>query len=456
VAEAAQRRFWHTVTQSFLGLIGLVLITLAAIEIHVENLPPRASVGPGTISLLYLLVIVFVSLRAGLVASIAISLIAAFCLNYFVLPLVPSLKVKNPFDIVATVAFLVTASVITGLVARLRARHALLETLFEEAPPAVALLNLESRVIRVNREFTRVFGYTPQETLGRPLSELIVPGEFRNEVQSHEELLLQRQRVDAEVVRQRKDGSRLHVLMVGVPVSMPRGQIAVYAMYCDITKEKQAEAALRTLSGRLLRLEDQERRRLARALHDSTAQSLAALSMSLSVVSESVAVLGPRAQAAMAEAVGLTDQCLRELRTVSYLLHPRELDELGLKSALSRYIDGFIERSGIQVEVEVSPDLGRLPQDVETTVFRVVQECLTNIHRHSGSGTARLRLIRGQSNLYLEVADAGHGIRQDAPSGVGIASMRERLQQLNGWLEIASHPGGTTVKATIPLSMVSP
>jgi signal transduction histidine kinase len=177
--------------------------------------------------------------------------------------------------------------------------------------------------------------------------------------------------------------------------------------------------------------------------------------MNLSVVSESADVLNPRAQTAMTEAVTLADKCLRELRTISYLLHPRELDELGLESALSRYIDGFVQRSGIQVEVEVSPDLGRLPQDVEMTAFRLVQECLTNIHRHSGSGTARLRLIRGPSNLVLQVEDAGHGIRGDAPSGVGIASMRERVQQLDGSLEIASRPSGTTVKATIPLSRVS-
>jgi signal transduction histidine kinase/DNA-binding NarL/FixJ family response regulator len=209
---------------------------------------------------------------------------------------------------------------------------------------------------------------------------------------------------------------------------------------------------LHALSGRLLRLEDEERRRLARELHDTTAQWLAALSMNLSVLSESAGLLNPRARTAMAESAVLADQCLREVRTISYLLHPRELDELGLESALSRYIDGFTQRSGIRVDVEVLPELGRLPEDVETAVFRVVQECLTNIHRHSGSSTARLRLIRGPSNLILEVEDAGHGYRRDAPSGVGIASMRERTQQLNGRLEIASRSSGTTVKATIPLS----
>src|SRR6202030_480606 len=123
---------------------------------------------------------------------------------------------------------------------------------------------------------------------------------------------------------------------------------------------------------------------------------------------------------AMAESINLADQCLREIRTVSYLLHPPELDELGLESALSRYIDGFIQRSGIRVEFEVSPDLGRLPQAVETTLFRIVQECLTNIHRPSGSVTARVRLVRGPSNLVLKVEDAGHGIGSDVPPGVGI------------------------------------
>jgi len=448
VPGTALHGFWHGAAQFLFGVAGLALITLATVHIH----PSR----PGPIALLYLTVVVFVSRRAGLVYSVAVSLIAAFCLNYFFLPGFPEFKEKEPFDAVATAVFLITTWVVTGIVARLWARNALLDALFEHAPQANALIHLDGRVVRVNREFTRIFGYTPQETVGRRLHELILPGEFRDEYQSHLEVLSQRQRVDAEVVRQRKDGSRLHVLVVSVPVSMPDGRIAVYAMYRDITERKEAEAALRRLSGRLLRLEEQERRRLARELHDTTAQSLAALSMNLSVVGESADVLSPRAQAAMAEAVALADQCLRELRTVSYLLHPSELEELGLESALSRYIDGFIQRSGIPVEAEVSPGLGRLPPDVEMTVFRVVQECLTNIHRHSGSSTARLRLIRGPSTLFLEVEDAGHGIREDAPSGVGIASMRERVQQLDGRLEIASHAGGTTVKATIPLTMVSP
>jgi len=265
-----------------------------------------------------------------------------------------------------------------------------------------------------------------------------------------------------EMRLQRSNGEYRWFLVRTAPLRDEKGNIVKwYGLSIDIGDRKQAEeelqkseAELRTLSGRLLRLEDQQRRRLARDLHDTTAQLLAALSMNLSVVSDFADLLNPRARAAMAEAVNLADECLREVRTISYLLHPRELDELGLESALFRYIDGFTQRSGIRVEVEVSPDLGRLPEDVETAVFRVVQECLTNIHRHSGSSTARLRVIRCASNLVLEVGDAGRGFRRDAPSGVGIASMRERVQQLNGRLEIASNPSGTSVKATIPLSRV--
>lgn len=454
--DVAAQGLWHVTRQTVFGVIGIALITFAAVELQLQRFEPSAGVGPGTISLLYLIVIVFVSLRSGFVSSVAVSLIAAFCLNYFLLPLFQALKVRNPLGIVATAAFLITAWVISGMVAQLRARHALLDVLFEHGPQANVLVDLNSgHVVCVNREFTRIFGYSAQEARGRLLNELIVPDEYQDEFQSHVERVLHGQRVEAETVSCRKGGSRLQVLAVSVPVFVRRKKIAAYAMYRDITERKKAEAALRTLSGRLLRMEDEWRRRLARELHDTTAQLLAALSMNLSAVSESADLLNPPAQTAIAEAVTLADQCLQEVRTISYLLHPHELDELGLEPALSRYIDGFIQRSGISVEVEVSPDLGRLPQDVETTVFRVLQECLTNIHRHSGSSSARVRLIRGPSNLVLEVEDAGLGIRGDAPSGVGIASMRERVQELNGRLEIVSHPGGTTVKATIPLSMGS-
>lgn len=251
------------------------------------------------------------------------------------------------------------------------------------------------------------------------------------------------------------EGRVVGVMAMFARRALTPGTLDMLASVADIIAQgierKQAEAELRSLTGRILSVEDEERRRLARELHDTTSQSLAALCMNLSVVSESAGVLNPRAQAAIAESAALADQCLREIRTVSYLLHPPELDEFGLQYALSRYIDGFIQRSGIRVEVEMAPDLGRLPQLIETTVFRIVQESLTNIHRHSGSDTAHVRLAKDPSNLVLEVEDTGDGIRAGAPSGVGITSMRERLQQVNGRLETISGPGGTVIRATIPL-----
>jgi PAS domain S-box-containing protein len=459
--EATPHGFRDTATQLLFGIIGLALITFAAMQLHVQKAPPPASVGPGTISLLYLIVVVYVSCRAGFVAAVAVSLIAVFCMNYFVLPLAPALTAKNPLDIVATVAFLTTAWVITGMVARLREKGALLDVLFEQAPPAIALVDLETRVVRVNREFSHLFGYTPQETLGRRLIELVVPGESRHEAQGHMELVSQRQRVDVEVVRQRKDGSQVQVLAIGVPISMPGGQVAVYAMYCDISERKRADDALRELSGQLLRLQDEERRRLARELHDSTGQKLAALAINLSVVSKSVSEADARAQRALAECLALTDQCLREIRTLAYLLHPPELEELGLADAARNYVSGFAQRSRIPVELELSSDLGRLPPEVETTLFRILQESLNNVHRHSGSPRARVHIDRSQANVTMEVQDEGQGMREGAlkrdgnPAaipGVGVAGMRERVRQLGGQLEIHSTPSGTTLKVVLPLT----
>lgn len=344
----------------------------------------------------------------------------------------------------------------TSVVGRLQQQRTLLDELFEQAPLAVALLNADHSVIRVNRAFALTFGYTRQETVGRRLSDLIVPDESQDDVQRFWDSVAHGRLVHTEGARRRKDGIRLDVAVILAPFVLPNGEAAAYAIYRDITERKRADAALRELSGQLLRLQDEERRRLARELHDSTAQLLAALSLNLSVVNESVGALNPRAQGALAECVTLGNQCLREIRTVSYLLHPPDLDELGLQSALVRYIDGFGQRSGINVELEVSTNLGRLPQEVETTIFRVVQESLTNIHRHSGTNTASILLIRGPTEIILEAKDAGRGIPPDGKPGVGIASMRERVQQLDGRLEVESNSTGTTVRAFIPVPKAAP
>lgn len=216
-----------------------------------------------------------------------------------------------------------------------------------------------------------------------------------------------------------------------------------------------------SLSSRLLKVQDEERQRLARELHDSTAQSLSALGMNLGgLKDEASQSLSSRARLTLAESIELVDQCIREIRTFAYLLHPPVLEVLGLESALKTYVDGFVRRSGIRVELMIPPDLGRLPGSLETAIFRIVQESLANVHRHSGSKVARISITRSPVEVALEVKDEGHGLPADAlkdagrtfQAGVGIAGTRERLRELGGRLELDSNqPHGTIVRAILPV-----
>ncbi len=219
-----------------------------------------------------------------------------------------------------------------------------------------------------------------------------------------------------------------------------------------------ANESLRQLTGRLLNLQDEERRRIARELHDNAGQALAALAMNLGAVAKDLDRLVKTA-GTVADSAGLVQEMSNDIRTMSYLLHPPMLDEMGLAAALRWYIDGFSDRSKIAVELECKQDLGRLSREVETAVFRVVQECLTNIHRHSGSPTAAIRISRPDSHLRVEVRDEGKGIsakmREQMESGgtvgVGIRGMRERVGQLGGSLEISSEGIGTGTRIVVRL-----
>jgi PAS domain S-box-containing protein len=225
-----------------------------------------------------------------------------------------------------------------------------------------------------------------------------------------------------------------------------------------------ATESLRELSGRLLQIQDDERRRIARDLHDSAGQLLAALSMNIDTVRTESDKLSPAAAAAAAENARMVEEITKEIRTISYLLHPPLLDEVGLASALSWYIKGFSERSKIDVTLELPPDFGRLSKEKEISIFRIVQECLTNIHRHSESATAAVRFIQHDNRVQVEIKDAGKGIpveRQRAlsahsGSGVGFRGMRERLRQVGGTLEIESSTNGTIVTATLPTGSTAP
>jgi len=231
-----------------------------------------------------------------------------------------------------------------------------------------------------------------------------------------------------------------------------------------IDELRSAERTTRGLAASLVRAQDQERRRIARDLHDSTGQHLIAATLIASRIEKTLPAV---AQSALRQLEDMLQQSIRDVRTVFYLLHPPLLDETGLGLALRHYIEGFVERSSIAVEVDISPTVERLAPDTELVLFRVVQEALTNISRHSKSPTAQIHLMRERATnggaVVLTIEDAGKGVpgvrsarqlvgQKDAPTrGVGLASMRERLQQIGGRLEIDSVVGRTTVKAVVPI-----
>ena len=223
---------------------------------------------------------------------------------------------------------------------------------------------------------------------------------------------------------------------------------------------KSNEESLRLLSARLLQLQDEERRRIARDLHDITGQKLAVQSMLLGRLENRSSDFDSESRQLLTECKALTGQLVEEIRTVSYLLHPPLLDELGLASAVHWYAEGFSQRTGILTEVETTPNFPRLPPDIEVTLFRIVQESLTNVHRYSGSPNAYVHVKSTDEQITVEVGDYGKGMRPEmlnpkhgtvAPMGVGIQGMKERMRQLSGNLEITSEENnGTVVTATLP------
>jgi len=235
------------------------------------------------------------------------------------------------------------------------------------------------------------------------------------------------------------------------------------ALNSDLTKEvlerQRAEEQLRRLSGELLRLQDEERRRIARELHDSTGQELVALATMLGQLRDLVPSGEQKAGRLLSECRVLANQCIGEIRTLSYVLHPPALDEDGIEDAIREYVKGFTERTRIKVELELSPRLGRMPRAIELALFRVMQESLTNVQRHSGSLQAKIQLGRHGDSVILEIIDSGRGSSETAEEhdekipfklGVGIASMQERAKLVGGRLEIHQTRGGTTIRVVTP------
>jgi signal transduction histidine kinase len=229
---------------------------------------------------------------------------------------------------------------------------------------------------------------------------------------------------------------------------------------CEVIERKRAEEQLRQLSVRLMTLQDEERRHIARDLHDTTGQTLAAMKMTTALIQRTAA--GPEMHRLLDDLNALTDEAVQEIRTTSYLLHPPLLDEAGIASAVQWFVEGFSRRSGIQVHCEIAENLQRPPRNHELVLFRVLQESLTNVHRHSGASATTVRLNVSADHFVLEIADNGSGIPEECitrlreaghGTGVGLVGMRERVHELGGRLDIQSNPAGTTVSVALPATM---
>ena len=344
-------------------------------------------------------------------------------------------------------------------------------TLIENLHVGVALMGPRAEILFANNAALEIFGLSSEQVIGRTSEELGLIAlredgtEYPFEKRPAPRALATGQAVRSEVMGWRRPGEEQILWILGevVPLSINAGRPnRLITTFSDITKRKEAEEALHHLSSRLLRLQDEERRRLGRELHDGLAQSVMAVNLDLAQVTRSPASLDKRARHALSEARRVLREMSRDIRTLSYLLHPPVLDELGLASALKEYAHGFSERSGIALGIDIQPGFPRMPQEAETAFFRIVQESLANIQKHSGSSTGTIRLWNGQGRVQLEIRDQGSGmvakpgegglVPKASRLGVGILGMRERMAQLGGTLEIESGASGTAVHATIPLA----
>lgn len=375
----------------------------------------------------------------------------------------------------------------------------LLAAIVDCSDDAIVSKNLDGMITSWNTGAERMFGYKADETIGQHIT-LIIPPDRRDE----EKEILRRIRngewVDHfETVRTRRNGTLLNISATISPVKDAAGHvIGASKVARDITEQKRAADALRQseerfrilsesldsevkartleleqrnadvimkseqlreLSWQLLRTQDEERRHIARELHDSAGQTLAVLGMNLSTIVQSAREIAPEVAESAEETQELVRQLTREIRTTSYLLHPPLLDENGLPAALSWYLRGLTERSELDIAFNISEEFGRLPRDMELVVFRLVQECLTNVHRHSASNSAVVQISRESDRVLVEVRDQGKGMSPEKlaeiqlkGSGVGIRGMRERLRQFHGEMNIDSTSTGTTVLVAIPLS----
>jgi PAS domain S-box-containing protein len=382
-------------------------------------------------------------------------------------------------------------------------RAAQYQTLLNQAPLGVYLVDADLRIRDVNPTALRVFGNI-SNLIGRDFEDVIhllwgktfadeIVAIFRNTLRTgepHQTPEWFERRID-------RDATEYYEWRVD-RIPLPEGGFGVVCYFRDISEQVRARVAisesedrfrklaetlesevqirteelelrnadvvnqselLRDLSRRLLQVQDEERRRIARELHDSAGQILAALSMNLARIAQLARSAGSDLVDAAEDSHQLVLDLTQEIRTMSYLLHPPLLDETGLAEAVRWYIQGLSERNGLEIHFNVNEDFGRMTREVELVMFRLVQECLTNIHRHSGSKRASIRMGRENGKIFLEVQDEGKGISperlaeiQAKGSGVGITGMRERVRQFGGQMHMESNGRGTTIAFTLPLA----
>jgi PAS domain S-box-containing protein len=352
----------------------------------------------------------------------------------------------------------------------------------------IFLMDVKGYVITWNSGAQRIKGYTAQEIIGRHFS-CFYPEEARQSGQPERSLIAAARdgRLESEGWRVRKDGTRFWANVVITPSRDPDGRLTGFSKITRDTTQRTmrdqaltraneelrhevaarvsaerrlhaSEESLRRLSAHLLRTQEEERRRLGRDLHDNVGQYLAVLKMTLESLPSGPAS-GEEFECQVREGVSLVEESIREVRTMSYLLYPPMLDEMGLRSAVPRFLEGFTKRSGIHTTFEMPRASARLAPDTEIAIFRVLQESLTNVHRHSGSTTANVRISVDDATVCLEVRDHGKGMQPEIAEsirdswgtlGVGLRGMNERMRQLGGTLEISSSSEGTVVIAAAP------
>ncbi len=344
--------------------------------------------------------------------------------------------------------------------ARLRTHSALLAQLFEQAPQAIVLLDAMHRIVGVNREFSGVFGYTLQEAVGRTLAELIVPEELRDQERSYRESVEGGELIDAEVVRRRKNGSRLEVSMLRVPVSLPRGETVDFAIYRDITSRKRMENELlhsfeqmRALTAHLQTVREEERTRVAREIHDELGQDLTAIKIQVSSIMRGLPA-DPGQAEKTESTLQLIDDTIQSVRRISTDLRTQIPDDLGLLGAIEWAGEEFENRTGVKCRLDLPREEVVTDRARAAAVFRIFQESLTNIARHASAAEVNVRLARENGSLILQVDDNGKGLPTEALSAatsIGILGMRERASLVGGELIITSIQGkGTTVKVRVP------